>query len=67
MSPEVARLRHASGPLERPFVGVGRKSSAQGQNDAIDPTRKLPPSDNCRCHAAGKRGRHLGAASAVAV
>ena len=28
-------LRHASGPRERPLVGVQRKSSAQGQIGAI--------------------------------
>jgi hypothetical protein len=34
-------VRHANALCECPFVGVDRKWSCHGQNDAIDPNRKL--------------------------
>jgi hypothetical protein len=37
----MARLRHADRLRKCPFCGVDRKSSADGENDAIDPIRKL--------------------------
>jgi hypothetical protein len=36
-----AGLRHADRPRKCPLVGVDRKSSADAQNDAIDPTETL--------------------------
>jgi hypothetical protein len=50
--PLVAPLRHADGLGKRLFIGVDRKRSTHGRNDAIDP-QPTPANDPERAGAIG--------------
>ena len=54
-------LRHAHWPRRRPFTGEDRKSSTEGQTDAIDPTRTSAATLSCgrRCVIAADWLSHL--------
>src|SRR5438034_7954908 len=52
--PLVARLRRADVPCERPLIGEDRKSLADDQNDANDPSATLGSTqESARSHLIG--------------